>query len=89
VEARPYRVEFAPSAVRQFRDLPREVQRRLSPRIDALALDPRPRGCVKLQGETRYRIRSGEYRVVYEVEDRVLRVLVVRVAHRREVYREG
>lgn len=87
--ARPYRVEFAPSAARQFQDLPREVQRRLAPKIDALALDPRPRGCKKLKGDTRYRVRSGDYRVIYEVEDFVLLIIVVRVGHRREVYREG
>ncbi len=55
--------------------------------IDALADNPRPSGAVRLKGTDFFRVRIGDYRVVYEVHDSVLRVLVVRVAHRREVYR--
>ncbi len=83
-----YTVEFAPSAEREFRKLVREIQLRLRPRIDALATDPRPAGAKKLKGsENLWRIRAVAYRIVYEVRDRTLVVLVVRVAHRREVYR--
>jgi len=87
VSRRTYRIEFVPSALKAFEALPRDLQRRLGARIDALGLDPRPRGAKKLQGETRYRIRLADYRVVYEVRDDVLLVLVVRIAHRRDVYR--
>ena len=52
----------------------------------ALAGDPRPNGCRKLSGSEEYRIRVGDYRVLYEIEDAVLRILVVRVGHRRDVY---
>ncbi len=83
-----YRVEFSPAAEREFRKLGREIQLRLRPRIDALADDPRPAGAKKLKGRGElWRIRVGDYRIVYEVRNQILVVLVVRVAHRREVYR--
>jgi len=83
-----WRVEFTTQADRQFRKLPRAVQERLRPRIDALAANPRPDGATKLSGEDDlWRIRVGEYRVLYAVADEVLLVLVVKVGHRREVYR--
>jgi mRNA interferase RelE/StbE len=83
-----YRVEFSRAADRQFRGLPRRVQARLKSRIDALAADPRPPGATRLSGaDDLYRIRAGDYRVIYAVQDEVLLVLVVRVGHRREVYR--
>ncbi|MDO8964147.1 MAG: type II toxin-antitoxin system RelE/ParE family toxin [Coriobacteriia bacterium] len=81
-----YRIEFAPSASKQFAKLPREMQRRLAPVIDALALDPRPEGCVRLAGTAElWRVRVGVYRVVYTIEDDRLVVLVVKVGHRRDV----
>ncbi len=85
-----YRVEWLPSAIHAFARLDPEVQRRLRPRIDLLAEDPRPPGAKTLTGSLRghLRIRVGDYRVVYRVENDVLRVLVVRVAHRRDVYRD-
>jgi mRNA interferase RelE/StbE len=83
-----YAIEFVPSARGALKKLPREVQLRLSRRIALLSDDPRPTGSSKLKGrENLWRIRVGDYRVVYEVRDRVLLVLVVRVAHRRDVYR--
>jgi len=64
------------------------VQRRIVAAMEGLAADPRPPGCVKLQGEDElWRIRLGDYRVVYAVRDEKLMVLVVRVAHRKDVYR--
>ena len=83
-----YAVEFSPSAEREFRKLARQIQRNLRPRIDALANQPRPTGAKKLKGrDDLWRIRVGDYRIVYEIQDRILVVLAVRVAHRREVYR--
>ena len=83
-----YAIDFVPSAKRELQKLPREVQLKLNQRIDSLSLDPRPRGSKKLKGgDELWRIRMGDYRVVYEVRDKVLLVLVVRVARRREVYR--
>lgn len=83
-----YRVEWKPSAAREFRKLPAAIQRRIRPRVDDLAENPRPAGVEKLAGaETRYRVRAGDYRVVYEIGDEVLLVLVLAVGHRRDVYR--
>jgi mRNA interferase RelE/StbE len=83
-----FHVVFAPAAARQFADLPRQIQTRLRPRIDALADDPRPAGVERLTGATDlYRLRVGDYRVIFAIQDQELIVLIVRVAHRREVYR--
>jgi mRNA interferase RelE/StbE len=83
-----YRVEVAPHAERQLRRLPKSIQMRLTTRMKALADEPRPPGVEKLAGEENlYRIRVGDYRIIYAIEDEVLLVLVVTVGHRREVYR--
>jgi mRNA interferase RelE/StbE len=83
-----YAVEFAPGAEREFRKLAREVQLGLRPRIDALGYDPRPAGAKKLKGTgDLWRIRAGDYRIVYQIRNQIMVVLIVRVAHRREVYR--
>ena len=67
--------------------LPAQVRGRIFDAMDELGEDPRPRGCVKLKGEDElWRIRVSDYRVVYSIEDEMLIVLVVRVAHRKEVY---
>ena len=83
-----YRVEFVPAARRSFLALALDVRRRLDPHILALADNPRPAGVVKLTGpDELWRVRVGSYRIVYQIEDRALLVLVFRIAHRREVYR--
>jgi mRNA interferase RelE/StbE len=82
-----YRVEVTAAAVREFRKLPRDVQIRLGPHIDRLAAHPRPTHAVKLSGVDGYRIRIGPYRILYEVDDVDHVVRVVKVGHRREVYR--
>jgi mRNA interferase RelE/StbE len=88
VALRRYRIEFAPAADRDFRALAEDVRRRLRPRIDALAENPRPHGVETLEGEKNlYRIRVGDYRIIYQIRDDVLVVLIVRIGHRREVYR--
>lgn len=89
--ARRYEVRLARRAVRSLEDLQRRDQQRIRVAIDLLAENPRPPSCVALQGEVGvYRVRVGDYRIVYEVLDQVLVVQVVqvvRVGHRREVYR--
>jgi mRNA interferase RelE/StbE len=80
-------IEFKPCVDREIEALPREAQARVVKAVRALADNPRPRGCKKLKGRDAYRIRVGDYRVVYEIHDDVLIVLVVRVAHRREAYK--
>ena len=84
-----YRVFIKPSAAKELEAVGTKKERtRLVARIRSLAVDPRPPGCQKLSGSEKYRVRQGAYRVVYLIEDDKLMVTVVRVAHRREVYRE-
>jgi len=83
-----YQVEIARRAVRSMARLPRADQIRVRAAIDLLATEPRPPRCVALVGENSvYRVRVGDYRIIYEVIDRHLIVQVVRVAHRRDAYR--
>ena len=82
-----YRLSFKRSVTKDFRSIPPEGVRRILSRIDALALEPRPPGCQKLTGQERYRVRAGCYRIVYEIQDGVLRVIVVAVGHRQGVSR--
>ncbi len=83
-----YRVEFSKRAAKQFRLLDAVVQRRLAPKFDALGKNPHMPGAQKLSGaESIYRIRVGDYRILYEIQAHRLLVLVVEVGHRREIYR--
>lgn len=83
-----YRIEFTPSAARAFRKLPALIQGRIAPKIDALAENPRPHGVEKMGGhENRYRVRVGEYRIIYVISDGSHLVTVAVIGHRREVYR--
>ena len=87
--ARRYRVELTPKARREILALSKDVQERIDTRILALADNPRPQGSKKLGGEDGlYRIRVGDYRIVYAIRDDILVVLVVRIGHRSEVYRK-
>ncbi|SHJ81308.1 mRNA interferase RelE/StbE [Tessaracoccus bendigoensis DSM 12906] len=82
-----YRVDFTTAAARQIRKLPKPARDRLLDAIGNLAEDPRPHGARKLVGEqTAWRIRVGDYRVIYDVFDGELTVTIVRAAHRRAVY---
>ena len=82
-------VRFAPRAERAFLSLAARDQRRLAPHIEALARDPRPRGARKLSGEDGiYRIRVGDFRMLYIVRDRELVVLVLEIGPRKDVYRK-
>jgi mRNA interferase RelE/StbE len=89
MSAAHFAVEFLPSADRNLRRLTPAVQRRIVAAIEALAVNPRPPGVVKLAGdENLWRIRIGQWRVIYEIHDRRLVVLVVRVGHRKDIYRK-
>ena len=82
-----YRLQIKASAAKELEALPRKDCRRLVARIQQLAPDPRPLGCEKLSGDEKYRVRQGSYRVVYSVDDREHTVVIVKIGHRREVYR--
>lgn len=83
-----YRVEVARRAVKVMAGLPRREQQRVRAAIDLLAGNPRPPGCVAMSGEVRaWRVRVGDYRIVYEIFDDRLVIQVIRIGHRRDVYR--
>jgi len=85
---RQYRVEYSPAAKKELAKTPNKVTERIVAAVRQLAENPRPRGCKKLEGETdMYRIRVGNYRVIYTVSDEAVTVLILRVGHRKDVYR--
>jgi mRNA interferase RelE/StbE len=83
-----YGIELLPAARRQLRKLPQPAQEQIRSLIDALKQDPRPAGCKALKGDLKgfYRVRTGDYRVIYAIRDDVLLILVVKIADRREAY---
>lgn len=81
-----YRIELRPAAARALRKLDPPVARRLQGAISLLAQDPRPPAARALKGRPGLRVRVGDYRIVYTIEDRVLLIVVVTVGHRRDVY---
>ena len=83
-----YRIVFARSARRELQDLPRVVVNRVFPKIEALAVEPRPSGSIKLRGSVDlWRLRVGDYRVIYRIDDDQQLVDIVAVRHRGEAYR--
>jgi mRNA interferase RelE/StbE len=83
-----YTVLLTASAARDLKKVQRVDQERIASAIDGLATDPRPHGHEKLQGaKDLYRVRSGDYRIIYRIDDKAIRVLVARIGHRRDVYR--
>ena len=83
-----YTVEFTTAAARQIRKLPRNVRTRVLDAVETLSVEPRPLGARKLVGEDiAWRLRTGDYRIIYEIVDDTLTVTIVRAAHRREVYK--
>jgi mRNA interferase RelE/StbE len=83
-----YRIEFSKAAAKVLSDIPKPDIQKLVKRIEKLAADPYPSGCEKLKGEEGiYRIRQGDYRILYSVVDQKLVVLILKIGHRREVYR--
>jgi mRNA interferase RelE/StbE len=85
--ASAYEIRLHAQVAKAYRRLRGPARERIRVAIDALAVEPRPRGAQKLAGRDDYRIRVGDYRVVYAVDDRERLVLVARIARRRDVYR--
>jgi len=84
-----YKIIFASVAKRQFDKLPKQIQKQLGNAIAKLAYDPRPHGTVKLIGkENLYRIRDGNYRAIYQIKNDQLLILVVKIGHRKDVYKK-
>ena len=83
-----WEVRFKPSALREFRDLPGNMQTRVGRRLDSLASDPRPQGVQKLEGGADfYRVRVGDYRIVYAIDDPARIVFIAKIGHRGDAYR--
>ena len=82
-----YSILFTRSAAKELERVPITDRRRIVTRIGKLADDPRPMGAEKLSGDDKYRLRQGDYRILYEIRDTELIVTVVRIGNRREVYR--
>lgn len=83
-----YELRFRNSVAKDLRACPKSDVARILERIDSLRDDPRPPGSEKLSAQERYRIRQGHYRILYEIADQEVLVTVVKVGHRREVYRQ-
>ena len=83
----PYRIEVSPAAARQLKKLDRRILAEIAERIDSLAVDPRPHGCEKLSGyDNLYRVRVGDNRIVYGIEDQLVLVVILKVGSRAEIY---
>ena len=82
-----YSLLIKASAAKELEATPKKDRTRLAARIGALATTPRPPGSEKLSGEEKYRIRQGDYRILYLIEDASSTVTIVKIGHRREVYR--
>ena len=82
-----YRILFRQSVAKDLRSIPKEDVQRILRRIEGLADEPRPVGVEKLSGDEKYRIRQGNYRILYAIDDDVITVTIVKVGHRRDVYR--
>lgn len=82
-----YKVLFKASVEIDFAAIPKKDLKKILKRIEGLAEDPRPSGCEKLTGQERYRLRQGRYRIVYSIQDDDLTVWMVKVGHRKDIYR--
>ncbi|MEN6509545.1 MAG: type II toxin-antitoxin system RelE/ParE family toxin [Smithella sp.] len=82
-----YKIFFRESVEKDFRSIPKKDLNKILLRIAALSKDPRPPGHEKLTGQEKYRIRQGTYRIIYSIQDKELTIWVVKVGHRKDVYR--
>ena len=82
-----YSILIKPSAAKELDDLPKTDLKRIAEKIKTLAGNPRPVGCEKLSGQERYRVRQGNYRIIYEIQDIIRIVRIVKIGHRKEIYR--
>lgn len=81
-----YKIEVMKSAVKEIKSLPNIYLHKVLEKISSLSKDPRPKDCKKLTGQNRYRVRVGNYRILYSIEDDCLVIIIVKVAHRKEAY---
>ena len=84
-----YSLAFKKSVAKDLRNIPNKDVKRILTCVESLCENPRADGCIKLSGQERYRVRQGIYRIIYEIQDLELVVVVVKVAHRSDVYKGG
>ena len=84
-----YSLAFKKSVAKDLRNIPNKDVKRILNRINSLRENPRAEGCVKLSNQEKYRVRQGVYRIIYEIQDTELIILVVKVAHRGQVYKRS
>ncbi len=82
-----YKITIKKSAAKELEDIHKKDLRRIVKRIQSLTQNPRPHGCQKLSGQSRFRFRQGDYRIVYSIDDKDCIVDIVKIGHRREIYR--
>jgi mRNA interferase RelE/StbE len=82
-----YKIFFKKSVEKDFKIIPKNDLGKIIERIETLAENPRPPGCEKLTGQQKYRLRQGRYRILYSIQDDELTVWVVKVGHRKDIYR--
>lgn len=82
-----YKIYFKRSVEKDFNGIPKKDLKRILNRIELLAEDPRPPGCEKMTGQQRYRLRQGRYRILYSIQEDELTIWVVKVGHRKDIYR--
>ena len=83
----PYKLIVQPSVARDMKSIPKGDRLRILRRVESLPANPRPSGCVKVDDPATYRVRQGDYRIVYEIDDKARNVTIFKIGHRREVYR--
>jgi len=82
-----YKIYFRKSAAKELEKLPKAILRKIIKKIESLSEEPRPAGCEKLSGQELYRIRQGDYRIVYSIRDNELTVWIIKVGHRKDIYK--
>ena len=84
-----YKIFFRESVEKDLKKIPKKDLKQIFHRIESLIEQPRPQGCEKLTDQERYRIRQGRYRIVYSIQDNELTIWIVKIAHRKDIYRES
>jgi mRNA interferase RelE/StbE len=82
-----YKIYFKKSVWKDLQSIPKKDLKKILKVIESLSKDPRPTGCRKLSGQERYRLRQGQYRIIYSIQDEEISVWIVKVGHRKDVYR--
>ena len=82
-----YKIHFSESVHKDFRQIPQKDINKIFALIDSLAIEPRPYGCKQLAGQENYRVRQGNYRIIYSIRDTKLIILILKIGHRKDIYR--